>query len=143
MRMQTCLNVPILWAGDPAGKEPVTNWPFSQQARWVDNWGKLYCQDNRFGGEGGGMCNVMNRSENGIVSISGGTSRFSNANTFRSIVYLQKNPQLITLQNISSFPPVNYNGTNRITSANGKFADRPVYVKGVLTPQDIEIAANN
>jgi hypothetical protein len=136
MRVQTCLNVPILWAGDPANRQPVADWPNSRKARWIDNWGKLYCQDTRFGGEGGGMCNVMNRSTAGTVYISGGISRFSNAETYRCITFLEQQPQYLVLRNISSFPPVNYNGTNRVMSANGKISPEAIFVRGVLTPQD-------
>ncbi len=105
MRIGAMLGNPVLWAGKRA-KVPasVTDWPYSCLTRWVDNWGRLFCQDNRFGGEAGGMCHVYHRAEGGTVYIGGGLSRANNGETRQAILFLEKPPAQAVLDAISIVP---------------------------------------
>jgi hypothetical protein len=105
MRIETMLSNPKLWQGKRSeGKVPenIKDWPYSSNTRWVDNWGKLYSLDARFGGECGGMCNVFNRSADGTIFVSGGNARFYNGATRKCILYLEKPARRAVLQNIGS-----------------------------------------
>ena len=55
----------------------------------------------RFGGESGGMTNVYNRSKNGTVYVEGGITRFMNGVTRQTILYLEEQPRLAVLRDIS------------------------------------------
>ena len=105
MRVQDMLGNPTLWQGK-RGKAPanIKDWQLSKNTCWIENWGKLYSLDNRFGGESGGMCNVINQSTAGTVYIDGGETRFYNGVTRKAVLYLAKNPKLAVLRNISSVP---------------------------------------
>jgi hypothetical protein len=136
MRVQTMLGNPTLWAGE-RGKAPksVKNWAYSANTRWIDNWGRLYCQDDRFGGESGGMCNVFNRSERGTVYIGGGVTRHFNGLTKKCILYLEKAPRLAVLRNISG-PPSNRGGSGRILYGPGVHPKQgTLFATGVMKPQ--------
>ena len=138
MRIEAMLSNPKLWQGKRSeGKVPenITNWQYSKNTRWIDNWGKLYSLDTRYGGECGGMCNVVNRSTDGTVFISGGNSRFYNGVTRKCILYLEKDARRAILQNIStpaakiedSFVVMNADGSN------GRHRNN-VIVRGVPAP---------
>jgi hypothetical protein len=105
MCIQAMLTNPKLWQGKRSeGKVPenIKDWQYSKNTRWVDNWGKLYSLDTRWGGECGGMTNVYNRSADGAVFISGGNARFYNGATRKCVLYLEKPVRQAVLQNISS-----------------------------------------
>jgi hypothetical protein len=138
MRIEAMLSNPKLWQGKRSeGKVPenITNWQYSKNTRWIDNWGKLYSLDTRFGGECGGMGNVVNRSADGTVFISGGNSRFYNGVTRKCILYLEKNARRAVLQNITtpaakiedSWVVMNADGSDGRTNPN-------VIVRGVPAP---------
>ena len=138
MRIEAMLSNPKLWQGKRSeGKVPenITNWQYSKNTSWIDNWGKLYSLDTRFGGECGGMCNVVNRSADGTVFISGGNSRFYNGVTRKCILYLEKNARRAVLQNITtpaakiedSWVVMNADGSDGHTNPN-------VIVRGVPAP---------
>src|SRR5690606_13046477 len=101
-RAQTIMFNPTLWQGErskpPVGKE---EWQLSTKTRWFDNWGKLYSLDNRFGGESGGMTNVYNRSTDGMVHIEGGITRFYNGATRKAMLYMEKEPRIAVLRDVS------------------------------------------
>jgi hypothetical protein len=105
MRVQDMLGNPTLWQGK-RGKAPanIKDWQLSKNTCWIENWGKLYSLDNRFGGESGGMCNVVNQSPDGTVYIGGGQTRFYNGVTRNAVLYLAKKPKLAVLRDISSVP---------------------------------------
>jgi hypothetical protein len=105
MRVQAMLGNPTLWQGK-RGKTPanITDWQLSKNTCWIENWRKLYSLDNRFGGESGGMCNVVNRAADGTVYIGGGQTRFYNGVTRKAVLYLAKEPRLTVLRDISSVP---------------------------------------
>jgi hypothetical protein len=105
MRVQDMLGNPTLWQGK-RGKTPanIKDWQLSKNTCWIENWGKLYSLDNRFGGESGGMCNVVNQSTNGTVYIAGGQTRFYNGVTRNAVLYLAKETKLAVLRDISSVP---------------------------------------
>lgn len=119
MRIQCCLANPRLWEGKRSKRpENLKSWEYSRNTRWIDNFGRLYSVDNRFGGESGGMANVFHRSEAGTIYIGGGTTRFFNGITKKAILYLEKEPEIAVLQNISAVP----------VSAEGAAAILPVQV---------------
>jgi hypothetical protein len=132
------LGNPRLWYGK-RNKRPseLGDWPYSRYTRWFDNWGQLYCQEIRFGGESGGMCNVYNRSESGTVYVGGGMSRFNNGATRMSIIFLAEEAKSIVLRDISSFAGRVDGVSARIMSDDGNPADEKnlnVSVSGVLAP---------
>lgn len=103
MRLEAVLTNPKLWQGKRSeGKVPpnVTDWQYSRNTRWFDNWGQLYSLDTRFGGECGGMCNIMNRSTSGTVYVGGGNARFYNGVTRKSLLYLETMPRRAVVQNV-------------------------------------------
>jgi hypothetical protein len=105
MRVQDMLGNPTLWQGK-RGKAPanIKDWQLSKNTCWIENWGRLYSLDNRFGGESGGMCNVVNHSTDGTIYIGGGQTRFYNGATRNAVLYLAKKPKLAILRDISSVP---------------------------------------
>lgn len=136
MRIQSMLGVPILWQGE-RNKAPASihDWTRSKHTRWIDNWGKIYSLDNRFGGESGGMCNIENRSEDGTVYINGGIARFYNGATRQCILYLEKSPKQAVLHVISAYPFKLDDGLS-VMNADGSDGrnDPPVIVQLVPAP---------
>lgn len=136
MRINSMLSNPKLWQGK-RGKAPdnITDWQFSKQTCWVENWGKYYSVDTRYGGESGGMCNVVNRVADGTIFISGGNTRFYNGLTRKTILYLEKIPRFAILENITtpaakiedSFAVMNADGSDGKHQAN-------IIVRGVPAP---------
>lgn len=105
MRVQTMLGNPTLWQGKRAKvPQSIKNWQLSRKTAWIENWGDLYSLDNRFGGESGGMNNVLNQTAHGTVYIGGGHSRFYNGATRQAVLYLAKKPKLAIVRNVSSSP---------------------------------------
>lgn len=134
MRIQAVMMNPVLWQGDRS-KPPATlkDWQLSKNTRWLDNWGKLYLIDNRFGGESGGMCNVYQRSEEGSLYIEGGITRFMNGATRQSIVMLEKTPRQVVLRDISGMERSGVTIVSRPDGSDGK--DQPnVLLRGVPLP---------
>lgn len=105
MRVEAMLGNPVLWQGKRS-KIPasIQNWQFSKNTRWIDNWGQLYSLDNRFGGESGGVCNIYNRSTDGMVYVGGGVTRFYNGVTRKSLLYLEQTPRFAVLNGITGRP---------------------------------------
>jgi hypothetical protein len=137
MRVQSMVSNPILW--QDKGKRPteIADWQGGKNTRWIDNWGKLYCVDNRFGGESGGMTAVYNRSPDGTVYISGGTASFNHDFTRKCILYLQAKPRLAVLLNIATLPVYQGNASRfSVMNADGANAGSTpgVIVRGVPTP---------
>jgi hypothetical protein len=138
MRVEAMLTNPKLWQGKRSeGKVPenITDWQLSKNTRWIDNWGKFYSLDARYGGECGGMCNVVNRSTNGTIFISGGNARFYNGVTRKCILYLEKDVRQAILQNISS-PAAKIEDAWAVMNADGGDGRRTpgVVVRGVPAP---------
>ncbi len=105
MRLEACLGIPQLWEGRRNKRpEKLKSWDFSRNTRWVDNFGWLEILDTRLGGESGGMANVFHRAEGGSVFVGGGTTWFFNGLTKKAMVYLEKLPEAVVLQNVSSVP---------------------------------------
>lgn len=104
MRIRWMLGNPVIWRGKYSKKE-ITDWNYGNNIRWVDNWGQLYCQGNRFGGESGGMCSVFNRAAEGTVYIGGGFARYRNAEASPTcLVFAEKAPAVTVAQNVSCIP---------------------------------------
>lgn len=134
MRVEAMLGVPKLWAGK-RGKAPpeIKDWPYSRDTRWYDNWGKLYVLDTRFGGESGGMCNVYNRSTDGTVYIEGGITKFYNSLTRTCILYLDKEPAVAVLRNIS-VGASNVDGSSHVKRPEGSTKRITVFSSAVMGP---------
>jgi hypothetical protein len=134
MRMQAVMMNPILWQGERS-KPPATlkDWQLSKNTRWLDNWGKLYLIDNRFGGESGGMCNVYQRSEKGSLYIEGGITRFMNSVTRQSVVMLEKTPRHVVLRDISGMERSGVSIVSKPDGSDGK-SQPGVILRGVPVP---------
>lgn len=138
MRIADMLFNPKLWQGKRSeGKVPpgITDWQWSKNTRWVDNWGQFYSLDTRFGGECGGMCVVYNRSESGTVFVGGGLARFYNGATRKTILYLEKTPATGVLHNVAC-PPVKVEEAESVMRPDGSNAadDPAITVRGVPAP---------
>ncbi len=135
MRIEGNLMNPTLWDGK-RGKRPeaIKEWKQSRNTRWIDNYGSLYALNNRFGGESGGMANIVNYSDQGTLYMAGGSSRFFNGLSQRGMVNLEKAPRLLVMENISSVP-VSADGNVAIIFKKGeKLNEEMVFVSGVLSP---------
>ncbi|HWL51908.1 MAG TPA: glycosyl hydrolase family 28-related protein [Chthoniobacteraceae bacterium] len=135
MRLEGNLANPTLWDGK-RHKRPVsiTQWKHSRDVRWIDNHGSLYLANNRFGGESGGMANVVNYSASGTLYMGGGSTRFHNGLTRHGMINLEEAPELIVLENISSIP-VPVDGKVAIAPARPvKAKEGTLFATGVLAP---------
>lgn len=142
MCVQHMLSVPMLWAGARADKTParIKDWPYSRNIRWIDNWGQLYVADSRFGGEGGGMCNIYNRSQSGTVYVNGGIARFVNGASRLTMLYMEKEPRKAVLENIST-NPLRVETSSLTLNASGNAA-KNVWIVASMTPSREVKAAN-
>lgn len=135
MRVGANLANPRLWAGKRSKRpDSLKDWKFSSNTRWIDNSGRLFCLDNRFGGESGGMANIFHRAGDGSIFVGGGTTRFFNGLTKKAIVYLEHEPGLIALQNISAVP-VSMEGAAAVLTAPGVSPDpQRLFYAGLFAP---------
>lgn len=138
MVIESMLGNPVLWHGKRSKIPPdIVDWSFSRNVRWVDNWGILFCRDLRFGGESGGMCNIYNRSPEGIVYINGGLTRHANNASKMTILFAEEIPKTAILRDISAVP-IHVDGVSmRIMGPDGSpLAEdkQAIYTSGVLTP---------
>lgn len=137
MRIQSALLNPTAWQLPARYRNELVpeNWEYSRNIRWVDNWGKLYSVDNRFGGECRGITNVYNRSRDGRIYVGGGITRFFNNGVQRCIVYLEECPKVAILENITAVP-VSEEGSARWLPEGSPCLDgnRSLFVESVMTP---------
>lgn len=135
MKIEACLAIPQLWEGR-RNKRPETlkSWDFSRNTRWVDNFRRLEILDTRLGGESGGMANIFHRAEGGSVFVAGGTKSFKNGITKKALVYLQKEPDYLVLQNVSSVP-VSIEGSLSVLAGPGVSINPGMfYHAGLMSP---------
>jgi len=72
-------------------------WEYGDNMRWFDNYGNLIIKDMRFGGEGGGLCPVFNRSATATLFMQGGFLSLSNTYTKKGYVYFMEPPKAMVL----------------------------------------------
>jgi hypothetical protein len=127
MRFQAILGVPSrYYPGNILLENP----------RWIDNFGKLQSFDFRFGGEGGGFCNVYNRSSEGTVYVSGSVARYTNPAGKKCLLYLEKTPRAAVLQTISTTPWMTgkYEGSSTLLDPQGRTKNANVHISGLTSP---------
>jgi len=127
MLVRWMLGNPTIWRGKRSKNKTIQNWNYSHNVRWIDNWGHLYCQGNRFGGESGGMCSVFNRSPEGTVYIGGGFARYNNPEASKpSLIFVEKTPKTIVVDSVSCIP-----GTSLILYSDGQ-SPGSIYTSGTF-----------
>lgn len=78
---------------------------FGRNLRWVDNYGALYLQDNRFGGESaGGIPAVYHHAPGGVVVIEGGYCSHYNPATMQSVIHLEALPERLVIRELVTHP---------------------------------------
>ncbi|MBN1554348.1 MAG: hypothetical protein JXA11_06360 [Phycisphaerae bacterium] len=129
MRLQAVLGVPSRYRGNVMLENP----------RWVDNFGAFQSLDTRYGGEGGGFCNVYNRSADGTVYITGGVSRSRNPAGKKCLLYLEQPPKAAVLQSISTTPWFTgpYEGSSTLLTPRGETKSDKVHITGLLSPDTV------
>lgn len=137
MRVEGALGVPSSWAGERSRPpENVKNWPYSRNIRWIDNWGQLHCLDTRFGGESGGICPIFNRSTEGTVYFEGGVTRYQNGLTKKTLLYMEQDPKIAILRNISSIPyHIKGSGAARVIRPQSRAGYPNLIISGVMEPE--------
>lgn len=138
MRLDAVLTNPKLWQGKRSeGKLPegVTSWDYSKNTCWIENWGQIYSRDTRWGGETGGMCNIVNRSAAGTIYIGGGNARFHNGLTHKTLVLLETMPRRVVVQNVGG-PAAKIEDAWTIMNADGSDGKNEpnIIVSSVPTP---------
>lgn len=127
MRIQAMLGVPSRHKGNALLENP----------RWVDNFGRLHAIDDRFGGEGGGFCNVYNRSTEGTVYLNGGVGVAKRGEGKKCILYLEETPEAAVVQAFRTAPWVTppYKGFSILKDSQGREENPNVYKAGLLRPK--------
>ena len=101
MRITNMLTVPcIMKYHYPPHLPWVEQWPNSDHLRWVDNYGRLFMQDNRFGGEWMGFPMVYNWDPRGEIYMDGGTSCFFHPSSAMCALYCMYPPALAVIRNM-------------------------------------------
>ncbi len=77
----------------------VPNWPFANDLRWFDNFGKLDIRQTRFGGEYYGYVPIFNYARGGSISIEGSFACFGFPDCRNCIVYCEEPPAGILFRN--------------------------------------------
>ncbi len=136
MRIEATLTNPYVWQGAVARKKSPhipKDWALSNQLRWVDNWGRLLVEDVRFGGEDEGICNIYNRSKEGVLRIDGGFTRFFNDAGKKVVLFLEEPSRAVVLTRISGLPWAHKEGALLEEAKPG--ASR-IYQSCVMPPQN-------
>ncbi len=103
MRMTANLGIPTAvsprkWKGMPVES-------FGRNIRWVDNYGTLYMQDNRFGGESdGGIPAIFHCASGGDVVIEGGYNSHYNPTTTQSVIHFEAVPKRVIIRELVTHP---------------------------------------
>ena len=77
----------------------VPNWPFANDLRWFDNYGRLDIRHTRFGGEYYGYVPIFNYAKDGTISIEGSYACFGFPDCRNCIVYCEAQPSAILFRN--------------------------------------------
>ena len=100
MRMHGMLGVPMPMRDQGYNHLPfVKEWPFANDVRWVDNYGRFHATHSRFGGEYYGYVPVFHFTENGTVAIEGGFACFGFPHCRNCMVFCQQTPHTMVLRN--------------------------------------------
>lgn len=78
----------------------VNDWPYGDHLRWVDNFGRLELQDNRFGGEWMGFCLAYNRDPRATLYLDGGVSCAFSEWSRQYFVHNEFRPQALVIRNV-------------------------------------------
>ena len=70
----------------------IENWPFSNETRWIDNYGRLYTRFSRWGGEYYGIVPVYNFNADGTVVIDGSYTCHAFPDCKNCILYCVETP---------------------------------------------------
>jgi hypothetical protein len=70
----------------------VPDWPYANDLRWVDNYGRFDRLHSRYGGEYFGITPVFHLARGGTVSIDGGFACFGFPDCRQCIVFLEETP---------------------------------------------------
>ncbi len=99
MRLHGMLGVPMTTKDHGYNHLPfVENWPFSNNTRWVDNYGKFYSVYSRYGGEYYGFTPVHNFTAEGSVYIEGSYFCAAFPDCTNCIVYCEETPSLMVFR---------------------------------------------
>ncbi len=104
-RMVMIANLGIPTAFAPQKWKTLPQDVFGRNLRWVDNYGTLYLQDNRFGGESaGGIPAVFHRVSGGEVVIEGGYCSHYNPTTMQSVIHFEALPERLVIRELVTHP---------------------------------------
>jgi len=100
MLISNILTVPgILKYHDAPHLPYIKDWPYSENIRWVDNYGKMELIDNRFGGEWMGFCIAYNRDPRATFYYDGGVTCFFNKSSKMCVLYCEFPPKDAVIKN--------------------------------------------
>lgn len=101
MRVSNMLGVPVPMNDHKFNHLPVVkNWPRAKNLRWIDNHGRLYATDNRFGGEYYGIPIIFNFTKKGTVAIDNGLTCFQHPAMKQCMVYYAETPEVSMIRNV-------------------------------------------
>ncbi len=101
MRVSNMLGVPVPMNDHKFNHLPVVkNWPLAKNLRWIDNHGRLYATDNRFGGEYYGIPIIFNFTKKGTVAIDNALTCFQHPAMKQCMVYYAETPEVSMIRNV-------------------------------------------
>jgi hypothetical protein len=77
----------------------VPNWPFANDLRWFDNFGRLDIRQTRFGGEYYGYVPIFNYAKGRTIAIEGSFACFGFPDCRNCIIYCEEPPTGIFFRN--------------------------------------------
>lgn len=104
-RMVMIANLGVPTAFAPQKWKTLPQDVFGRNLRWVENYGTLFLQDNRFGGESaGGIPAVYHRAPGGEILIEGGYCSHYNPTTVQSVIHLEAAPRRLVIRELVTHP---------------------------------------
>ncbi len=101
MRITDMLGVPMPMTDHRHNHLPFEkDWPYANDTRWFDNYGRLYASDNRYGGEYYGMPLIYNFTKNGTLAIDAGMTCFQHPAMKQCMVYYAETPEVSMIRNV-------------------------------------------
>lgn len=101
MRITDMLGVPMPMTDHRHNHLPfVKDWPYANDTRWFDNYGRLYASNNRYGGEYYGMPLIYNFTKNGTLAIDTGMTCFQHPAMKQCMVYYAETPEVSMIRNV-------------------------------------------
>jgi hypothetical protein len=100
MRVTCLLGVPVTLRDHRPNFLPVVkNWPYANDVRWFDNYGRLYLLLTRFGGEYRGIPAVYSFTAGSSLYMDTSTTCFFGETTRLCLLYFKETPALTMLRN--------------------------------------------